>query len=284
MFDPPTQQYPKTWKEMSLDFKLLFVYHGCMMAMMIAGRNLASRQEIMLTGFLVIALVSISLRYRRMKHWHCPTIRRRDTFGALGIAILLIFFLFSAYQLFPLSDHNVLPWYFAGLGIGVFGILTSLRIVYASEVDFLLNCRIIDEYGREIERTSETPEPGEREPRWKKITRGIYSGAFLLMWTLSVASFFFFGKAFRHGSPMPTATQSEPLTDSGKTVFVTRLEKQRIEDLQWGSWVGIPIVLVGGIILHFLVGVKLFPNAPTLSEYLAEKTRSKPNFPPTKER
>ena len=156
MFDLPTQQYPKTWKEMSLDFKLLFVYHGCMMAMMIAGRNLASRKETMLTVFLAIALVSISLRHRSMKHWRCPPIRPRDIFGALFLAILTTFFLLAATQLFRPSDHRVLPWYFAGLGIGVFGILTSLRIVYASEADFLLNCRIIDEFGREIEPTSET--------------------------------------------------------------------------------------------------------------------------------
>lgn len=281
MFDLPTQQYPKTWKEMSLDFKLLFVYHGCMMAMMIAGRNLASRKETMLTVFLAIALVSISLRHRSMKHWRCPPIRPRDIFGALFLAILTAFFLFSATQLFRPSDHRVLPWYFAGLGIGVFGILTSLRIVYASEADFLLNCRIIDEFGREIEPTPETLEPKESEPRWKKMTRGIYTGAFLLVWTLGVASFFFFGKAFRHGSPMPTATQSEPLTDHGNTVFISHAEKQRIDHFQLASWVGVPLVLVGGVILHFVVGVKLFPNAPTFSEYFSEKTRRKANLPPT---
>jgi hypothetical protein len=30
---------------------------------------------------------------------------------------------------------------------------------------------------------------------------------------------------------------------------------------------GIPTVLVGGFALHFLVGVKLWPNTPTLAEW-----------------
>jgi hypothetical protein len=74
---------------------------------------------------------------------------------------------------------------------------------------------------------------------------------------------------------MSTATQSEPLTDHGNTVFISHAEKQRIDHFQLASWVGVPLVLVGGVILHFVVGVKLFPNAPTFSEYFSEKTRRK---------
>ena len=47
MFDPPTQHYPKKWKEMSLDFKLMFVYHVSMMLLFIAGGSLSIQQEIM---------------------------------------------------------------------------------------------------------------------------------------------------------------------------------------------------------------------------------------------
>jgi len=45
MFDPPTQRYPKKWKEMSLDFKLMFAYHGSMMVLFLAGRILSVLQE-----------------------------------------------------------------------------------------------------------------------------------------------------------------------------------------------------------------------------------------------
>jgi|GEM_PF-1636163 len=282
MFDPPIQRYPKKWKEMSLDFKLMFVYHGSMMVLFIAGQDLSVRQEITLTGILAVVLVAISLRHRRVMNWRWPSVRPRNVLWASFGAVAIAFFLFSATPLFPPSDHHALPWYFAGLGIGVFGILTSLRVVNTSEADFLLNCWIIDQYGREIERASDLPQPTDSEPDWMRMVRGIYTVMFMLVWTFGVTSFFFFGNAFRHGSPMPTATQAEPLTDHDKTVFVTRTEKRRIDYFQLASEIGVPLVVVGGVILHFLVGVKLFPNAPTLSEYLAERTRPKPNPPPPK--
>jgi len=76
--------------------------------------------------------------------------------------------------------------------------LTSLRVVAPSEADFLLQCRIIDQYGREIERASELPQPKDGEANWTKPVRGIYMVVFALVWTVSVTSFFFFGTAFRH--------------------------------------------------------------------------------------
>jgi amino acid transporter len=223
MFDSPSQRYPKKWWEMSLDFKLMFVYHGCMMALFLAGQNLTVRQEVTLTGFLFTVLCAISLRHRRTKNWHRPPLRARDVAGALFATAVIAFFLFSATPLFPPLDHRALPWYFAGLGIGGFAILQSLRVVEASEADFLSHCRAIDQYGREIEPTPKISEMRDGDPTWKRTTRGIYTVTFMLVWTLGVACFFLFGTAFRHGSPMPTATQAEPLTDHGKTVFVTHL-------------------------------------------------------------
>jgi hypothetical protein len=267
MFDAPSQRYPKKWKEMSLDFKLMFAYHGCMMALFIAGQNLSVREEILATVFMVIVLAVASITHRRLTHWRWPGARPRDVLFAIAGAVAVAFFLFSATPLFPPSDHRALPWYLAGLGIGTLSILTSLRVVALSEADYLLQCRVINQYGREIERVSETASPKNAEAHWKKVTRGIYTVAFLLVWIASVGSFFSFGTAFRHGSPIPTATQTEPLVDHGKTAYVTRNEKQRTDHIQLVSWIGIPSIIVSAVVLHFLVGVKLFQNAPTLSEY-----------------
>jgi hypothetical protein len=55
---------------------------------------------------------------------------------------------------------------------------------------------------------------------------------FMLVWVAGVASFYFSGTAFKNGSPEPTATQTQPLTDHGKTVYVTPTEKQRVDELQ----------------------------------------------------
>jgi hypothetical protein len=41
MFDLDNKKYPKSWKEMSFDFKLFFVFHGCMMVLfMVTGPSL----------------------------------------------------------------------------------------------------------------------------------------------------------------------------------------------------------------------------------------------------
>jgi hypothetical protein len=128
---------------------------------------------------------------------------------------------------------------------------------------------IIDQYGRELEPERGTSSlVGPEGANWKRVTKAVYSVAFMLVWVCGVASFYFFGTAFKNGSPEPTISQTEPLEDHGKTVYVTPTEKQRVHVLQLVSWVGLPIVLLGGAAIHFLAGVKLFPNTPTLAEYL----------------
>jgi hypothetical protein len=68
---------------------------------------------------------------------------------------------------------------------------------------------------------------------------GLLLTAFMLVWVCGVASFYFFGTAFKNGSPEPTATQTEPLEDHGKTVYVTPTDKRRVHALQLVSWVGV---------------------------------------------
>jgi hypothetical protein len=77
MFDAPSQRYPKKWKEMSLDFKLMFAYHGCMMALFIAGQTLSVREEILFTSVLVMVLAAISIRLRKATNWRWPGLRPR---------------------------------------------------------------------------------------------------------------------------------------------------------------------------------------------------------------
>lgn len=254
---------------MSVDFRLMFAYHGSMMVMMMAGVGLSLQQEILITIALVTALVSISLRHRARLGWQWPGAKGKDVLTAIGTAILVVFFLFSATPLFPI-DSRILPWYLGGAGIGTFGILSALKIATGTETEFLLHCTVIDQYGQEIPRLCEIPKPPVVEARWKKMARGTYFCAFMLVWIAGVLSFYAFGAAFKNGSPIPTATQTQPLQNHGETVYVTPAEKQRIDQLQAASWLFIPVVLFG-LVLHFIMGVKLYANTPTLFEYLRLK-------------
>src|SRR5258708_25414015 len=176
MFDFSQQRYPKTWKEMSVDYRLMFVYHGCIMAMMMAGQGLLSlRQEILVVAVLVTVLAFISMRHRAQTNWQWPGASGKDALSAIGTAVLIVFFLYSATASFPPTMPQVLPWYLGGAGgIGMFGILNALKVVYLSETEFLLHCPTIDQYGQEIPRPSELPKPKLAEASWKKAIRSIY--------------------------------------------------------------------------------------------------------------
>jgi amino acid transporter len=262
-------RYPKKWKEMSVDIRLMFGYHISMMVMMMDGGSLTVRQELTIAGTIAALIVLVSRYRRKKKHWRWPGVKPLDVLYAVGGIVLISLFLYSATPLFPPNNGRFVPWYLAGLGIGLFAILQSLKVVYAAETDFASNCMIIDQYGRELEPIRAPSDPIEADgAKWKGVTKAVYSVSFILVWVCCVASFYFFGTAFKNGSPELTTTQTEPLEDHGKTVYVTSTEKKRVHVLQLVSWVGFPIVLLGGAGLHFLAGVKLFPNTPTLAEYL----------------
>lgn len=271
-------RYPKTWKEMSLDMRLLFGYHVSMMVMMATGGDLTIQQELAIAAVIITIIVLLSRHHREKKHWRWPGVKPLNVLYALGGAFLIAFFLYSATPLAPPNDSHMGPWYLAGLGIGVFGILQSLKIVYPTAAEFASNCMIVDQYGRELEPPRE-PTPAEpQEPNWKRVTKIVYMVVFIIVWICGVGSFYVFGTAFKNGSPEPTATQTEPLEDHGKTVYVTPAEKHRVHDLQLVSWVGFPTMALTGLVLHFLVGVKLFANTPTLGEYLS-RGKKKPSLP-----
>jgi hypothetical protein len=265
-------RYPKNWKEMSLDMRLMFGYHISMMVMMVAGGSLTVRQELTIAVTIAALILLVSRYHRQKKHWRWPGIKPMNVFYALGGIFLISIFLYSATPLFPPNNGHIVPWYLAGLGIGLFSVLQSLKVVYASEAEFASDCMVIDQYGRELEPAHASSSGQLSEPKWKRVTKVIYSIVFMLLWVSGVASFYFFGTAFKSGSPEPTVTQTEPLKDHGKTVYVSRTDEQRVQALQLVSGVGFPVLIISGAILHFLAGVKLFPNTPTLSEYLNRGT------------
>jgi hypothetical protein len=54
---------------------------------------------------------------------------------ALGGVFFIFIFLYSATPLAPPNNGHIVPWYLAGLGIRLFGILQSLKVAYASEAE-----------------------------------------------------------------------------------------------------------------------------------------------------
>jgi hypothetical protein len=254
LFEAAQTRRSNQWKDLSFDFKLMFVYHGCMMILFMTGGSFSVRQEILFAGALLLLLGSISSRHRRAKGWHWQGASAKNRLAALGGLVLMGFFLYAGTPLFPPSDHRFMPWYLAGFGIGLFGFLQSLRLVHTTEAAFLADCG---------EPSTQAAEPVHSEPtgpRWQRVARTIYSIAFFLVWLEFLAFFYYSGKTFRDGSPVPTQTQTEPMTEHGKTVYVRRDQKAISDELERLGFIGIPTVLVSGLLLHFVVGVKIFEN------------------------
>jgi hypothetical protein len=76
-----------------------------------------------------------------------------------------------------------------------------------------------------------------------------------------VTFFYLHGKAIRNGSPAPTATQTDPISEHGGAVYVTHKEKVLDDCLLTISMIGVPVIAAGAI-LHFLMGVKLSFRMP----------------------
>jgi len=250
---------------MSLDYRLLFIYHISMMVMMMAAQSgLSYTQEVGAALILVVVLAAVSLKHRQKNNWRWPGISGKNAFNAILTIAAITFFLLAASPTLSPPKPQILPWYLAGIGIGTFSVLNALRIVTTSNTEFLMNCHIICRSGEEIPVFSELPVPVEVQ--WKKVARGIFTGCFLLIWVFGVLSFYANGKAVKNGSKEPTTTHSEPLINHGRTVYITPAEKEWIDRLRSVYWLLIPVI-IGGLVLHFIAGVKLFGNAPSLPEY-----------------
>jgi hypothetical protein len=190
--------YPRQWKDMSLEFKLMFVYHGCMMALFITGGAFTLRQELTFAAVLVFVLASVSIRHRRSAGWRWQGLQTKNLLIAAGGIALMGVFLYAATPLFPPSHPRALPWYLAGFGIVAFKVLQALRLVHPSEAAFLADGH---EPGRQTVQPKET-EP--TEPQWHGVARAAYGVLFIVVWLGFVAFFYYSGATFRDGSPVPT--------------------------------------------------------------------------------
>ncbi len=110
------------------------------------------------------------------------------------------------------------------------------------------------------------------EPPWKKSVRLLYFILFFAVWLEAVASAYYFGIAYRDGAVRPNALQTEPLSNHGKVVYVSSSQKRLVDTLMTGMAIGIPSTMLLGVILHFIVGVRLFGNARTLEEWRRQRS------------
>lgn len=257
-----TTHFPKTWRETSFDYKLMFGYHISMMVLFALGELLSALTKVAIAGVILFVLIVLSIHHRWTSGWRWPGVQFSHILSALISLVLGGIFLGSATPLFPPIGATEVPWYLAGAGIMMFWVLLSLRIVTFSEVDFLTPQSTV---------TAAALQP--IEAWWKRIARVLCLGLFLANWLTGQAFFYYFGIYFQDGSPVPTATQTEILQNHGTQVYITVAEKAWLDLLGLSMLPGIPLTIGLVLFMHFVLGVRVFPNMATWQE-LRERRRS----------
>jgi hypothetical protein len=262
LFDPPSLTYPTRWKEFSLDYKLLFAYGISMVVLCVYGDAFSVKQEILATIFVVTILLSLSIRYRRRMNWRWPGVQANGVLNAAVTLLLASTYEYAAIPLAPLSDPRNLPLHLVALGILGFASLRALKLVQPSKTGFLRECEAIGAADSRARLVPEMVPAVPTDPFWKRAVRNAYGVVFQLIWLDTAAFLYAMGVALRNGSSKPTSTQRELLSISGK--YVLHSQKVLIDLVQTVALIGVPSVLVIGLILHFFLGVRLFPNMTTL--------------------
>ena len=248
------EDYPRTWSEMSFEFKGMFAYHLSITVMVIASGWLTPIEETLIAAALMLAIAVASF-IRRLRHeWHWQGVTALRAAGAVLVAVLMGYFLFATSGLALQAQGLELdrpyawsPFILAGLGIGVFTVLNVLRITHLSEKAFREEC------GDQGLQPKPAPPP---EPRWKVITRYAFAAAFIAVWLGGVTFFYVHDRTFRSGAPTPTAEQTVAFTNKGVTVYVTPAEKRLVDQLQGFMFIGIPAMLATAFFLQFVLKIR----------------------------
>src|SRR5581483_3292009 len=246
------QDQPKNWSDMSLDLRILFVFHACMMVLMLAhfAFHLGILGEITVVVIYAISAVFISVRNRKRCGWHWPGTDWKGVLGALGSAALILFFLGAVLPGTSIFNPNLFPWLAAGGNFLVFAVLGALNVTTHSKKRFLAQC------GQYTVPEPPAP-PMPMVPRWKRVLGTIFAIYFMAAWVSGVAFFWKFNSAMAHGSAQPTATQTEKLNDHGHSAYITPREKLVVKRFELAFLIGIPSAMVFGLVLRFVAGVDL---------------------------
>jgi hypothetical protein len=258
VFNTANSSYPKSWKEMSFDFKLFFAYHLSMMGLFLVGGFAPIVVLVALVIGLVGAVSALSIANRRRRNWRWPGASSRNALQAIVVLVLGIFFFAADTPSVSVWDPHVFAWFAGGGGFTLFFVLASMNLVTLSEADFLIQC------GQHAVPPRKPAQPVEA--KWKTMLRAGFSIYFLILWVTGVTYFWCFNIAFRDGSPAPTPSQTEALVDHGKTVYITPEEMRRLSLLRLSLFPGVTSVFIIGGFIHFGLGIKLVPNLPTLRE------------------
>jgi hypothetical protein len=231
--------------KISFDFRLFFGFHVCMMALMVFRAGIVS-QMVVICAAALTALV-LSIRNRRRSGWKWPRTSWKKAVGVLAVVAPGLLFLGAALPGKTVFDPRLFPWLSAGGGILLFGILNGLNIVHKSEEEFLANCGVKSMTVLPLPpATSSNPQLSSS----KRVAMIVFKIYFFVAFMTFVSFMWKFNEAYRGGSEKPTATQTQRLTNHGRTVYITPNQERLVSLLKTFSMVGVVSSVLVGIFLN----------------------------------
>lgn len=264
LFDRP--QFTRTqWSDYSLDYKLFFVWEGSLFAAIIFSRpgTFDGLSDAAFYGPALgwLAILSLTaVRNRTARNWRWPGLSPSDAAKALLVgALMAAFLVVFMHDLLPVR-HQTAPMIAFAVSIGVFNVLSSLKLVQIRQDEFERYCVENGSVSTGARSDSEADKP--IDPLWKRALRGAFSALFILIWLEAMAFFYFHQRFVEEGTQQPTATRTHSVNEHGTFVYLTDDQAQLDSLLQTLMMIGIPTILLSGLALHFVVGVPLFGNMP----------------------
>jgi hypothetical protein len=115
--------------------------------------------------------------------------------------------------------------------------------------------RFHQEFLRELQPRSRAGEPG-----WHRTVRALYVVTFIVVWLEAVGCFVYFQILARGGSPVATSELAASVVNHGHAFYVAVRQKQLYELLLTMMKIRIPGTIITGLLLHYLIGVKIVAN------------------------
>ena len=247
--------WPRTWADMSFDCRLFFAFHMTMVLLLIgsslvmasAGKDQSLLLEAGIAAAFLATAILLSVHNRRLRRWHWTGAGPAQFLkAALAVAVAAILLL-AASPMIDFADPRVLPWVFGLLGICLFNLLTSLRLVRASETRFAADCT----------RSQEIAPQQPSEPTWKRVVRWVHSAVVVLVWLEMMTFFYVYGIRIRAGSLAPTSEHTVAINDHGTYVYLSSSDAALVNTLEAIGFAGIAGVILSALFLQSVLGVRL---------------------------
>jgi hypothetical protein len=265
MTDAPDTQTPSDTGSICLDFKLFATWQLSLMALgMLARAHLFDEiaAPVFYGALLVyfLALLFVAVHHRRKHNWRWPGVDDDAVQHTLVVAGGACVFMVIGWHGMPPLTRAGVPTNLFAVSLFAFAILYAMNIAQWGQAQFDACCG-----------ETETSTDSDEEPRWMRFVRGTWLTALALTVADVAASMFVDITVKQNAAAVRDALHTVLLDDHGRHFWLTPQQSDLFHALMQSAGFTVPAVLLSGVFLRNVLGVKLFPFLDGMSALFARK-------------